>query len=104
MHINTTSTSPLAFSMHQVEHQRLLVIDDAHEASFDDLVRQVEQGRDDLQACLFQSGFLPQQFEKLGWALSANLQAGLYRLYAHPYEELKTQLLEYGNIVLTDHC
>ena len=49
-------SSPL--SMNEIEHQPLLVVEQVGLAAFDDLVRNVQQGRDNLQARLVKAALL----------------------------------------------
>ena len=52
--------SSSAFCVHEVEHQGLFVIKKASLSIFDDLITEIEQGRDNLQTGLIETILLPQ--------------------------------------------
>jgi hypothetical protein len=61
------------FCVHQVEGQCLFVIKYADRASLDNLTRQVQQCRNDLETCLIVAGLLTKYFKKLRWSLPTDL-------------------------------
>jgi hypothetical protein len=85
-----------------VEHQRLFIVKHTDLSTFDDLVGKIEQGRNNVQACLIYASLLSQQFEELLRSLSGDFHPRVNGLYAQPDQELMAYLLENSYVILTN--